>query len=55
MPIAGTKRRVYLDENLGALEVTLTPQDLARIDEVAPRGAASGARYAEEALRRVNL
>jgi len=55
VPIAGTKRRAYLDENLGALEITLRPQDLARIDEVAPRGAASGERYPEEALRRVNL
>jgi len=55
VPIAGTKRRTYLDENLGALEITLTPQDLARIDEGAPPGAASGERYPEEALRRVNL
>jgi len=55
VPIAGTKRRTHLDENLRALEVALTPQDLARIEEAAPRGAASGARYAEDALRRVNL
>ena len=55
VPIAGTKRRAYLDENLLALDITLTPQDLARIDAAAPRGAASGERYAGEALRRVNL
>lgn len=55
VPIAGTKRRTHLDENLLALEVALTPHDLARIEEAAPRGAASGARYAEDALRRVNL
>ncbi len=55
VPIAGTKRRKYLDENLAALDVWLTSQDLGRINEVAPRGAASGARYQEEALRRVNL
>jgi aryl-alcohol dehydrogenase-like predicted oxidoreductase len=55
VPIAGTKQRTHLDENLRALEVALAPQDLARIEEVAPRGAASGERYAEDALRRVNL
>ncbi len=55
VPIVGTKRHAYLDENLRAVDITLTPQDLARTDEVAPRGAASGERYADEALRRVNL
>ncbi len=55
VPIAGTKRRAYLDENLRAVEITLTPEDLARIDEVAPQGAAAGERYTGEALRRVNL
>ena len=55
VPIVGTKRRAYLAENLRAADVALTPQDLARIDEAAPRGATSGERYAGEALRRVNL
>ena len=55
VPLVGTKRRTYLDENLGGVEVMLTPQDLARIDEVAPPGAASGARYTPEAMRRVHL
>ncbi len=55
VPIVGTKRRTYLDENLGAVDVMLTPQDRARIDAVAPPGAASGPRYAPEAMRRVNL
>jgi aryl-alcohol dehydrogenase-like predicted oxidoreductase len=45
VPIPGTKRRKYLDENLGALDVELSKEDLARIDEAAPRGAASGDRY----------
>ena len=45
VPIPGTKRRPYLDENLGANEVKLTAEDLARIDQVAPRGAAAGLRY----------
>jgi aryl-alcohol dehydrogenase-like predicted oxidoreductase len=41
----GTKRRQYLRENLDTRKVSLTPQDLRRIDEVAPRGAAAGERY----------
>ena len=45
-PIPGTKRVRYLQENLGALDVTLTPEELARIDEVAPVGVAAGERYA---------
>jgi aryl-alcohol dehydrogenase-like predicted oxidoreductase len=46
VPIPGTKRRKYLEDNLGALEVTLNEADLARIDEVLPPGAATGTRYA---------
>ena len=45
VPIAGTKRRTYLEENLAALDVHLDGLDLARLDEVAPRGAGSGDRY----------
>ena len=45
VPIPGTKRRKYLDDNLGALDVTLDEADLQRIDEVLPPGAASGERY----------
>ncbi|HEX7183838.1 MAG TPA: aldo/keto reductase [Thermoanaerobaculia bacterium] len=47
VPIPGTKRRKYLEENAGALDVELTPEDLRRIDEVAPKGAAAGTRYPE--------
>jgi len=54
IPIPGTKRRKYLEENAGALNVTLTPEDLRRIDEVAPHGAASGARYPEHMMALVN-
>jgi aryl-alcohol dehydrogenase-like predicted oxidoreductase len=54
VPIFGTKRRPYLAENLGALDVALTAQDLARIDELAPRGGAAGARYPEAGMRAVN-
>lgn len=45
VPIPGTKRRTYLDDNLGALDVTLSEADLRRIDTVLPPGAASGERY----------
>lgn len=50
VPIPGTKRRRYLEENLGALEVHLTDQDLARIQAAFPRGAAAGLRYPERAM-----
>jgi len=45
VPIPGTKRIKYLDENLGALEVVLDAGDLAAIDEVFPRDVAAGTRY----------
>ena len=47
VPIPGTKRRSYLEENAAAAEIELTPEDLGRIDEVFPRGAASGDRYSD--------
>jgi len=50
VPIPGTKRRKYLEENVAALEVRLTPDDLARIEEVAPKGVAAGERYAAAAM-----
>src|SRR3954470_9698093 len=46
VPIPGTKRIPYLEENVAALDVTLTDDDLDRLDEVAPRGVAAGERYA---------
>ena len=52
--IPGTKRRSYLDENLGALAVTLSAADLAEIDRIAPRGAAAGTRYPEAMMSFVN-
>lgn len=54
VPIPGTKRRKYLEENVGALQITLTPADLKRIDEVAPRGSTAGARYPEAMMGAVN-
>jgi len=54
VPIPGTKRRTYLEENLGALNVQLSAPELARIDEVAPYGAAAGLRYPETMMQAVN-
>jgi aryl-alcohol dehydrogenase-like predicted oxidoreductase len=51
VPIPGTKRRSYLEENAGAVNVSLTPDDERRIEETAPRGAAAGARYTAEMMR----
>jgi len=47
VPIPGTKRRSYLDENAGALEVEITEDDLGRLEEAFPKGATSGDRYAD--------
>jgi aryl-alcohol dehydrogenase-like predicted oxidoreductase len=55
VPIPGTKRRRYLEENVGALNVTLTTDDLARIDRIIPPGAAAGTRYPEPAMKMVGL
>ena len=55
VPIPGTKRRRYLEENLGALEVELTPADLAAIEEVTPRGSVAGDRYNAQMMANVNV
>ena len=47
VPIPGTKRRRYLEENAAAVEIELDPEDLRRLDEAMPRGAAAGQRYAD--------
>jgi len=54
VPIPGTKRRKYLEENVGALNVLLSRDDLTNIDEVAPKGAAAGLRYPESMMPFVN-
>ena len=54
VPIPGTKQRKYLEENLRAIEVELTPGDLEEIDEVAPKGAAAGARYHEAGMKTID-
>jgi aryl-alcohol dehydrogenase-like predicted oxidoreductase len=54
VPIPGTKHRQYLEENLGALDVRLTPQELAELDNLLPPGVAAGDRYPGPAMRAVN-
>ncbi|HEY8309009.1 MAG TPA: aldo/keto reductase [Gemmatimonadaceae bacterium] len=54
VPIPGTKRVKYLEENVGALDVTLSDADMARIDAIAPQGFAAGERYPESSLGTVN-
>jgi len=55
VPIPGTKRVKYLEENLGALEVSLSAAELAQLDEIAPKGqAAAGLRYPEAMMASVN-
>jgi aryl-alcohol dehydrogenase-like predicted oxidoreductase len=55
VPIPGTKRISYLLENLGALELELTVEDLQTIDAILPKGAASGDRYPAAMMKMVNL
>jgi aryl-alcohol dehydrogenase-like predicted oxidoreductase len=55
VPIPGTKRVAYLEENLGALAIRLTAGDLARIDEAMPPGAAAGTRYPEAQMKGVHI
>ena len=54
VPIPGTKRRSYLEENVGAASIALTLGDLAEIDAAMPSGAAAGERYAELGMRTLN-
>jgi aryl-alcohol dehydrogenase-like predicted oxidoreductase len=54
LPIPGTKRRDRLEENLKALDLDLRPEDLARLEAAAPRGAVAGTRYPESAMPLVN-
>jgi len=54
VPIPGSSRRTHLEENLAALEVSLSPEDLERINEAAPKGVAAGERYPEGGMKAVN-
>jgi aryl-alcohol dehydrogenase-like predicted oxidoreductase len=54
IPIPGTKRRRFLEDNAGAANVKLSQEDLRKIEEVAPHGAAAGARYPEVMMALIN-
>jgi aryl-alcohol dehydrogenase-like predicted oxidoreductase len=53
-PIPGTKHVNRLEENIGALQVPLTPEEVARLDEAFPAGAAAGTRYPEQAMKAIH-
>jgi aryl-alcohol dehydrogenase-like predicted oxidoreductase len=55
VPIPGTKRRERIDENLNALKINLSAEDLKRISDAAPPGAGAGTRYPPETMKRVYL
>jgi len=54
VPIPGTKRRKYLEENVAAVNIKLNPEDLQRVEEIFPKGAAAGQRYPEHMMAIVN-
>ena len=54
IPIPGTKRRAFLEENVAAGNLILSAQDLARIEQIAPRVVAAGPRYPESGMKMVN-
>ena len=54
VPIPGTKRRQYLEQNVGALEVQLSVEDLLRINQTFPFGAAAGPRYSEQMMQLID-
>jgi aryl-alcohol dehydrogenase-like predicted oxidoreductase len=54
VPIPGTKRRKYLEENVAAVDVRLSPEQLAELDAIFPLGVASGERYPEVAMANIN-
>jgi aryl-alcohol dehydrogenase-like predicted oxidoreductase len=51
VPIPGTKRRTYLEQNLGALDVRLSHEELQQIKAIAPRGVTAGTRYPEPMMQ----
>ncbi len=55
VPIPGTTKRENLEQNVAATEIEFTVEELARIDELAPQGAAAGTRYPEQPMRLVGL
>jgi aryl-alcohol dehydrogenase-like predicted oxidoreductase len=55
VPIPGTKRRSYLEQNAASVDIELSPEDFEEIEEVAPKGVASGDRYPPEHMARIGL
>jgi aryl-alcohol dehydrogenase-like predicted oxidoreductase len=55
VPIPGTKKRAYLDQNLGALEISLSADELRQLDQIAPRGITAGLRYPEAHMKAVGI
>ena len=55
VPIPGTTDRKHLEENVAAAAISLTADDLQRIDAVAPKGVAAGQRYADAGMANVNI
>jgi aryl-alcohol dehydrogenase-like predicted oxidoreductase len=55
VPIPGTKRRKYLEENIGAVTIKLTKEELSQIEDAAPKGVAEGDRYPEASMKSLNL
>jgi aryl-alcohol dehydrogenase-like predicted oxidoreductase len=55
VPIPGTTKRAHVEENVAATSISLSAAELARLDEIAPKGAAAGDRYPAEGMKRVNL
>ncbi len=55
VPIPGTRRRTSLEENVGAVDVVVTPQEMEKLDLAAPKGAAAGSRYPEAGMKAVGL
>ena len=53
-PIPGTKRRTYLEENVAAVEIKLTSEDLDRLDEIAPKNSTAGDRYPQSSMSSLN-
>lgn len=54
VPIPGTKRLAFLDENLGAVNVVLSPDELRQIDEILPAGSTAGQRYTDAGMKSVD-
>jgi aryl-alcohol dehydrogenase-like predicted oxidoreductase len=54
VPIPGTKRRKYLEENVAAAQIQLSREELRRIEDAAPKGVTAGDRYHAQGMRSVN-